>query len=73
MAKDVIHNAVKNALIKEGWTITHDPFRIEYEEFTLSADLAAENPFAAEKTVRKSSLKLNPSLVALLLKSYNKL
>jgi hypothetical protein len=53
MAKDVIHDAVKNALIKEGWTITHDPFRIEYEEFTLSADLAAENPFAAEKNGQK--------------------
>ncbi|MCW3094394.1 MAG: XisH protein [Chthonomonadaceae bacterium] len=28
--KDHIHSAVKNALIKEGWTITHDPLFIEY-------------------------------------------
>lgn len=35
MAKDIIHDAVKNALIKDGWTITADPFRIEYEEFIL--------------------------------------
>jgi hypothetical protein len=24
-AKDTYHNAVENALIKDGWTITHDP------------------------------------------------
>ncbi len=49
MAKDIIHDAVKNALIKDGWTITHDPFTIAYEEVSLSADLAAERPIAAER------------------------
>ena len=24
--KDLFHEAVRNALIKEGWKITHDPF-----------------------------------------------
>jgi hypothetical protein len=28
MAKDIYHEQVKNALINEGWTITHDPFKI---------------------------------------------
>lgn len=23
---DIIHDAVKNALIKDGWAITHDPY-----------------------------------------------
>ena len=50
---DIIHNAVKNALIKDGWTITHDPFIIEYKELTLYADLAAERPIAAERAGRK--------------------
>lgn len=27
--KDHIHEAVKNAFIKDGWTITDDPYRIE--------------------------------------------
>jgi hypothetical protein len=27
---DIIHDAVKNALIKDGWVITEDPFIIEY-------------------------------------------
>ena len=50
MAKDLIHNAVKNALIKDGWTITDDPYKIKYEEFELFADLAAERlPIAAQK------------------------
>jgi len=29
MAKDLIHEAVKNALINDGWDVTHDPFKIE--------------------------------------------
>ena len=48
-AADIIHNAVKNALIKDGWTITADPYRIEYEEIDLFADLGAERPIAAER------------------------
>lgn len=42
MAKDIIHDAVKQALIKDGWTITDDPFRVQYEEFELFADLGAK-------------------------------
>jgi hypothetical protein len=51
--RDIIHNAVKNALIKDGWQITADPYRIAYEEVKLYADLAAERPFAAEREGRK--------------------
>ncbi|MFN0121645.1 MAG: XisH family protein [Blastocatellia bacterium] len=50
---DTIHGAVKNALIRDGWNITHDPYVIEYEEITLQADLAAERAFAAEQAGRK--------------------
>ncbi len=28
--KDEIHEAVKNALVKDGWTITADPYVITY-------------------------------------------
>ncbi|MEW6130552.1 MAG: element excision factor XisH family protein [Acidobacteriota bacterium] len=64
--RDTIHEAVKNALIKDGWTITDDPYRIEYEEVKLYADLAAERPFAAERAGQKivvevkSFLNLSP-------------
>ena len=36
--RDIIHDAVKNALIKDGWTITADPYVIAYEDVTLFAD-----------------------------------
>jgi len=48
-AKDSLHFQVKNALVKDGWTITDDPFVIEYEGIRLKADLGAEKIFAAEK------------------------
>jgi hypothetical protein len=50
---DTIHDAVKNALVKDGWTITDDPYIIEYEEITLYAGLAAERAIAAEREGRK--------------------
>ena len=50
---DKIHDKVKNALIKDGWTITHDPYSIEYQDLTLFADLGAEKMFSAERDGRK--------------------
>jgi hypothetical protein len=52
-AKDIIHQPVKNALIKDGWTITHDPYKIRYEDLSVFADLGAERPLAAERSGRK--------------------
>src|SRR4028119_666306 len=52
-AKDTYHNAVKNALLKDGWTITADPYFIKYEDAELYADLAAEKPIAAEPQGQK--------------------
>lgn len=28
---DLYHNEVKNALLKDGWTITDDPYNLEYK------------------------------------------
>jgi hypothetical protein len=52
-AKDTYHHAVKNALLKDGWTITADPYLIKYEDAELYADLAAEKPIAAERQGQK--------------------
>jgi hypothetical protein len=51
--RDIYHNAVKSALIKDGWIITADPYRINYKEIDLYADLAAEQPMAAERQGQK--------------------
>ncbi len=52
-ARDKYHDAVKNALIKDSWTITADPYIIRYEDAELYADLAAEKPIAAERQGQK--------------------
>jgi len=63
---DFIHDAVKQALIKDGWTITDDPFTIIYEDATLYADLAAERALAAVRADRRIVVEiktfLGPSL-----------
>lgn len=50
---DIIHNAVKNALIKDSWSITDDPYVIQYRRTVLCADLGAERPIAAERDGQK--------------------
>ncbi len=52
-AKDLYHDAVKNALIKDGWLIIADPYIIKYEDAELYADLAAEKPIPAERRGQK--------------------
>jgi hypothetical protein len=48
-AKDIFHDRVKQALLKEGWLITHDPFSFQFGDTELHIDLAAEKLIAAEK------------------------
>lgn len=52
-AKDMIHEAVKNALIKDGWTITADPYDLSYAEVSLAVDLAAEKLIEATRNNQK--------------------
>ncbi|BAY47663.1 fdxN element excision controlling factor protein [Scytonema sp. HK-05] len=59
MAKDVFHQQVKNALIKDGWIITHDPFTIRISEAVkLQIDLAAKNAIAAERDTQKIAVEI---------------
>jgi hypothetical protein len=41
-ARDIYHNAVKAALIQDGWIVTHDPYRLEYGGKNAYIDLGAE-------------------------------
>jgi hypothetical protein len=52
-ARDIYHKAVRVALQKDGWTITHDPFKLRYGIRKLYADLGAEKLFAASKDKRQ--------------------
>jgi hypothetical protein len=48
-ARDAFHDAVKQGLIKDGWTITHDPLVIRLGKRNMLIDLAAENLLAARR------------------------
>lgn len=57
-AKDIFHDAVKNALIKDGWTITDDPYTLQWGNDNLFVDLGAERVLAAEKENQKIAVEV---------------
>jgi XisH protein len=52
-AKDLFHNAVKVALQKDGWTVTHDPLHLDLPDVEVYIDLGAEKLIAAERSGKK--------------------
>ena len=57
-AKDIYHDNVKNALVKDGWIITHDPLRLKWGTDNLYVDLGAEQLLTAEKENRKIAVEV---------------
>ena len=57
-AKGIYHNTVKSALIKDGWTITHDPLRLKWGNDRLYVDLGAEQLLTAKKEDRKIAVEV---------------
>lgn len=57
-AKDIYHDTVKRALEKDGWTITHDPLRLQVGFRRMFVDLGAEKLLAAEKGKRKIAVEI---------------
>ena len=57
-ARDLYHNALKNALIKDGWTITHDPLRLKWGVKDMYVDLGAEQVVTAEKAGQKIAVEI---------------
>ena len=57
-AKDKVHQQFVSALKKDGWTITHDPFRVLWKKRTLQVDLGAERLLAAEKGSDKIAVEI---------------
>lgn len=62
MAKDKFHDAVKNALIKEGWTVTDDPLFLQFGGVDLFVDLGAEKIIAAQKENQKIAVEIKTFL-----------
>lgn len=67
-AKDPYHNQIKNALVKDNWTITHDPYVLQWGRKDLFIDLGAEKLIAAIQNERKIAVEVksfvNPSPIA---------
>ncbi|MBC8231906.1 XisH family protein [bacterium] len=57
-AKDIYHDNLKNAIIKDGWIITHNPLRLTWGAKDMYVDLGAEQLLAAEKTGRKIAIEI---------------
>jgi hypothetical protein len=68
MARDLFHQVVKDALTKDGWEITHDPFPVDYGDVQMQIDLGAERLLAAtkDKTIIAVEIKsfINPSAIS---------
>ena len=55
---DLHHNTVKNALVKDGWTVTHDPFTIKLDDLKLYVDLAAEKAVSMADTQQTIAVEI---------------
>ncbi len=68
MAKDLFHDVVKTALIKDGWQITDDPLFLKVGGVDFFIDLGAEKLLAAERDGKKIAVEIksfiNTSTVA---------
>lgn len=63
MAKDLYNEAVKLALLKEGWTITHDPYQLKtLDSAKYEIDFGAEKIIAAEKETEKIAIEVKSFL-----------
>ena len=61
-AKDIYHDTVKNALVKDGWTITDDPLKLTIGSRLLYVDLGAEKLIAAQKDNQKIAVEIKSFL-----------
>lgn len=58
MARDLFHENVKEALAKEGWTITDDPLTFKIGNIQVQIDLGAERLIAAERGAEKIAVEI---------------
>lgn len=57
-AKDIYHDTVKRALIKDGWRITAENFQLPWGGTRAYIDIIADEIFVAEKEGRKIAVEV---------------
>jgi hypothetical protein len=70
-AKDIFHSLVRTALEKEGWMITHDPYRIDLGFVDFYIDLGAERLIAATKDNEKIAVEIKTFLAASVISEFH--
>jgi hypothetical protein len=69
--RDHYHDALRRALEKDGWTITHDPYSLPYGAVIVEIDLGAEQLIAAEKESDKIAVELKSFRSASLISEFH--
>ena len=70
-ARDIFHHAVRAALQKEGWIITHDPLPMPYGGIDLYIDLGAERMLAAERGNERIAVQIKSFLASSLVSEFH--
>jgi XisH protein len=58
MARDIFHENVREALIKEGWDITSDPLTFKIGKVHVQIDLGAERLIAAQRGTEQIAIEI---------------
>ena len=58
MARDLFHTNVKEALLKDGWSVTNDPLTFKVGKVQIQIDLGAERLIAAERGLDKIAVEI---------------
>lgn len=57
-ARDIYHDVVKEALLKDDWIITHDPLSLKWGKKDMYVDLGAKQLLAAQRAERKIAVEI---------------
>jgi predicted RNA methylase len=70
--RDIFHQHVKTALIKDAWRITHDPLTVQFGTTDLFIDLGAEKLIAAEKAGRTIAVEIKSFLSSSVMSDFHR-
>jgi len=70
--KDIYHDIVKNALIKDGWIVTHDPLTLSFGGRDTYVDLGAERLIGATKEEEKIAVEVKSFIGASIINDLEK-
>jgi len=70
--RDAFHDAVENALVKDGWKITHHHLFIHFGGVDMYVDLGAEKIVAAEKDGQQIAVEVKSFIGTSIISEFHK-